>query len=295
VRCGRIRSSIRSPSVLAFRFGGEDGRDTSRTGCERAADVCGRTTSCSRRLPPVSFGDFKTWLGNRHFDADELRRRFSRSGAASFRPSRPGSSTAAALDNKPFGPAIEAIRSPEPRSRPAAALSGPIRAITKATTETEHDHGSDRSPGPPSPSRSSATCRGRPANERGTDKDTSRRAGRRLAIGCRTRAGWSGPCRIPPIRGPRLAQLRERLGSAAREQATTTATCRLRSAGLSTLCRAACAVRPPPDSSHAHSRRVIAVSGRAKGSSIGVKESIDRNGSAILVGDLDYAERRCAS
>src|SRR5439155_24198755 len=62
-------------------------------------------------FPPVSFHDFQTWLGNRHLDLDRLRKRFFRLyQLAEFPPEETWFVDGGVLDNKPFGPAIEAIR-----------------------------------------------------------------------------------------------------------------------------------------------------------------------------------------
>jgi patatin-related protein len=99
--------------VLGFRFGGDDGRDDFDRDSNGALTLAARvTSSIPGAFPPVSFESLRGWLGEkRPVDFDDLDRRFFRIyELAKF----PAASTwfvdGGVLDNKPFGPAIEAIR-----------------------------------------------------------------------------------------------------------------------------------------------------------------------------------------
>jgi patatin-related protein len=99
--------------VLAFEYGGDDGRDDFG-GREANGPLAfaARTTSCIPGVfPPVSFHAFQGWLGDRYLDLDRLRTRFFRLyELAAFPPDEVWFVDGGVLDNKPFGPAIEAIR-----------------------------------------------------------------------------------------------------------------------------------------------------------------------------------------
>ncbi|HSB39834.1 MAG TPA: patatin-like protein, partial [Gaiellaceae bacterium] len=99
--------------VLGFRFGGDDGRDDFDTNSNGALTFAARTTSCIPGVfPPVSFDALKGWLGDgRPVDFDDLDRRFFRLyELAKFPAAWTWFVDGGVLDNKPFGPAIEAIR-----------------------------------------------------------------------------------------------------------------------------------------------------------------------------------------
>ena len=98
--------------LLAFRYGGDDGRDDFGPGSNGALTFAARTTSCiPGRLPAVSFDQLKRWLGERQLDLGDLESRFFRVyELAKFPPGWTWFVDGGVLDNKPFGPAIEAIR-----------------------------------------------------------------------------------------------------------------------------------------------------------------------------------------
>jgi patatin-related protein len=99
--------------VLGFRFGGDDGRDDFDHGSNGALTFAARTTSCIPGVfPPVSFEALRGWLGEeRPVDFDDLERRFFRLyELAKFPAAWTWFVDGGVLDNKPFGPAIDAIR-----------------------------------------------------------------------------------------------------------------------------------------------------------------------------------------
>jgi patatin-related protein len=99
--------------VLAFRFGGDDRRDDFDRDSNGALTFAARTTSCIPGVfPPVSFEALTGWLGEkRPVDFERLERRFFRLYELSgFPPAWTWFVDGGVLDNKPFGPAIEAIR-----------------------------------------------------------------------------------------------------------------------------------------------------------------------------------------
>src|SRR4029453_19190793 len=71
-----------------------------------------RATSCIPGVfPPVSFEQLTTWLGYRPVNLGELERRFFRNyQLAKFPPGWTWFVDGGVLDNKPFGPAVQAIR-----------------------------------------------------------------------------------------------------------------------------------------------------------------------------------------
>jgi patatin-related protein len=99
--------------LLAFRFGGEDGRDDFDVDSNGALTFAARTTSCIPGVfPPVSFGALEGWLGSdRPIDFERLEQRFFRLyELAKFPAAWTWFVDGGVLDNKPFGPAIAAIR-----------------------------------------------------------------------------------------------------------------------------------------------------------------------------------------
>jgi patatin-related protein len=98
--------------LLNFRYGGDDGNDDFGPTSNGALTFAARTTSCIPGVfPPVSFEQLKLWLGQRGFDEDELTSRFFRIyELANFPPGWTWFVDGGVLDNKPFGPAIQAIR-----------------------------------------------------------------------------------------------------------------------------------------------------------------------------------------
>ncbi len=98
--------------VLAFRYGGEEGRDDFAADSNGALTFAARATSCIPGVfPPVSFEHLTAWLGDRPVDLTELERRFFRNyQLAKFPPGWTWFVDGGVLDNKPFGPAIQAIR-----------------------------------------------------------------------------------------------------------------------------------------------------------------------------------------
>jgi patatin-related protein len=98
--------------VLAFRHNGDDRRDDFGAESNGALTFAARSTSCiPGGFPPVSFGELKKWLGERTVDLGELEKRFFRLYELSeFPPDWTWFVDGGVLDNKPFGPAIDAIR-----------------------------------------------------------------------------------------------------------------------------------------------------------------------------------------
>jgi patatin-related protein len=99
--------------VLAFHYGGDDGRDDFDRDSNGALTFAARTTSCIPGVfPPVSFEALRGWLGEeRPVDWKQLDRRFFRLyELAKFPAAWTWFVDGGVLDNKPFGPAIEAIR-----------------------------------------------------------------------------------------------------------------------------------------------------------------------------------------
>ena len=98
--------------LLNFRYGGGDGRDDFGPNSNGALTFAARTTSCIPGVfPPVSFDQLKKWLGQRGLDAGDLESRFFRIyELAKFPPGWTWFVDGGVLDNKPFGPAIQAIR-----------------------------------------------------------------------------------------------------------------------------------------------------------------------------------------
>jgi patatin-related protein len=99
--------------VLRFRFGGDDGRDDFSRDSNGALTLAARvTSSIPGAFPPVSFDALRGWLGDqRPVDFEDLERRFFRLyQLAKFPADWTWFVDGGVLDNKPFGPAIEAIR-----------------------------------------------------------------------------------------------------------------------------------------------------------------------------------------
>jgi patatin-related protein len=99
--------------LLDFRFGGDDGRDDFDRSSNGALTFAARTTSCIPGVfPPVSFEAMRGWLGEeRPVDWEDLDRRFFRLyELAKFPAAWTWFVDGGVLDNKPFGPAIDAIR-----------------------------------------------------------------------------------------------------------------------------------------------------------------------------------------
>jgi patatin-related protein len=99
--------------VLSFRYGGDDGRDDFDRDSNGALTLAARiTSSIPGAFPPVSFESLRGWLGDtRPVDFEDLDRRFFRLyELAKFPAKWTWFVDGGVLDNKPFGPAIEAIR-----------------------------------------------------------------------------------------------------------------------------------------------------------------------------------------
>jgi patatin-related protein len=98
--------------LLPFRYGGDDGRDDFDADSNGALTFAARTTSCIPGIfPPVSFDQLRKWLRGRSLDLAALERRFFRLyQLAKYPPAWTWFVDGGVLDNKPFGPAIKAIR-----------------------------------------------------------------------------------------------------------------------------------------------------------------------------------------
>jgi patatin-related protein len=106
-------NDTRHRHVLWFRFGGDGGRDDFDQGSNGALTLAARTTSCIPGVfPAVSFGALEGWLGpGRPVDVEQISKRFFRLyELAGFPPGWTWFVDGGVLDNKPFGPAIDAIR-----------------------------------------------------------------------------------------------------------------------------------------------------------------------------------------
>ena len=103
---------MRHRHLLAFRYDGEEGRDDFDARSNGALTFAARSTSCIPGVfPPVSFGELTKWLGDRPVDLADLERRFFRNyQLAKFPPAWTWFVDGGVLDNKPFGPAIQAIQ-----------------------------------------------------------------------------------------------------------------------------------------------------------------------------------------
>jgi patatin-related protein len=122
--------------VLAFRYGGDDRRDDFDHDSNGALTFAARTTSSIPGVfPPVSFAALETWLGaDRPLHVERLEQRFFRLyELARFPPTWTWFVDGGVLDNKPFGPAIEAIR-----ARPAEV------EVDRRLVYLEPDPGEDR-------------------------------------------------------------------------------------------------------------------------------------------------------
>jgi patatin-related protein len=99
--------------ILTFRYGDDDGRDDFGADSNGALTFAARTTSSIPGVfPPVSFGALEGWLGRgRSIDETRLEQGFFRQYELSAFPAAwTWFVDGGVLDNKPFGPAIEAIR-----------------------------------------------------------------------------------------------------------------------------------------------------------------------------------------
>lgn len=298
--------------VLAFRYGGDDGRDDfGGRDANGPLTFAARTTSCIPGVfPPVSFRDFQTWLGKRHVDFDRLRERFFRLyELAEFRPERTWFVDGGVLDNKPFGPAIEAIR-----ERPAGV------EVDRRLLYLEPDPGDPQeSRQQPRPSTLTAAIGGLTGLPRAEPiLDDLVRVGalneQVERVNDIIQTSW-GPIdervhelveevvgslqQVPADpQSPQLAELRMRLDSAARKQADFSYATYVRlkiSKVVDRYAETACSVCDlPPDSSHAQlARRVIRC--WAEGEGLFQQDAIepsDRQRQFLIDFDIDYARRR---
>jgi patatin-related protein len=298
--------------LLGFRYDGEDGADDfAGADANGALAFAARTTSCIPGVfPPVSFRDFQSWLGDRRLDLDRLRERFFRLyELAEFPPDETWFVDGGVLDNKPFGPAIEAIR-----KRPAGL------EVDRRLLYLEPDPGDPQGPRPQRrPNTITAAVGGLTGlpraepilddlvevgalNERVERiKDIIQTSwepiGDRVQELVRAAVGSLRAVPADP-HSPELAQLRQRLDTAARQDAgfNYATYVRLKISGVvDRYAETACTVCDlPPDSSHAQlARRVVRC--WAEGERLFEKESIepsDRQRRFLVDFDLDYAQRR---
>ena len=98
--------------MVAEGSSGDDGRDEFGQDYNGALTFAARTTSCIPGVfPPVSFDKLRSWLGDRPVDLEKLETEFFRLYELSnFPPGWTWFVDGGVLDNKPFGPAVEAIR-----------------------------------------------------------------------------------------------------------------------------------------------------------------------------------------
>ncbi len=298
--------------VLAFRYGGDDGRDDfAGRDANGPLTFAARTTSCIPGVfPPVSFRDFQTWLGDRHLDLGRLRQEFFRLyELAEFPPEETWFVDGGVLDNKPFGPAIDAIR-----ERPAGL------EVDRRLLYLEPDPGDPQTPRqqarPNTITAAIGGLTGLPRAEPILDDlvevgalnerverikdiiETSwKPIGERVQELVREEVGSLREIPADP-QSPKLAQLRKRLDNAGREEAGFNYATYVRlkiSRVVDRYADTACAVCDlPPDSSHAQlARRVVRC--WAEGEGLFEKESIepsDRQRQFLVDFDLDYAQRR---
>jgi patatin-related protein len=138
--------------LLAFRYGGDRADDDFGADSNAALTFAARTTSCIPGVfPPVSFEKLREWLGDRPVDLQALEQRFFRLyELAAFPPAWTWFVDGGVLDNKPFGPAIAAIR-----ERPADV------EVDRRLIYLEPDPGENRRPAKqPAPSTLSAAIGG---------------------------------------------------------------------------------------------------------------------------------------
>ena len=295
--------------LLAFRYG--DGRDDFGPPSNGALAFAARTTSCIPGVfPPVSFRDFETWLGpTRPFDPSDLERRFFRLyELAEFPPRETWFVDGGVLDNKPFGPAIEAIR-----ERPAGL------EVDRRLLYLEPDPGDPQRPRQqPRPGTVTAAIgglTGLPRAEPILDDlvEVGALNERVERIKDIVETSWKpigdrvqqlvekvvGAREIPADpQSPELEALRKQLDKAGREEAgfNYATYVRLKISGVvDRYAETACAVCDlPPDSSHAQlARRVVRC--WAEGQGLFQKESVEpseRQRRFLVDFDLDYAQRR---
>jgi patatin-related protein len=251
--------------VLWFRFGGDDGRDDFAHGSNGALTLAARTTSCiPGAFPPVSFDALETWLGpDRPVDFEDISKRFFRLyELAGFPPAWTWFVDGGVLDNKPFGPAIDAIR-----ERPADVQ------VDRRLLYLEPDPGVGLSPiRRPAPSMLAAALgglTGLPRSEPILDDlvEVGKLNERVRRIRDIVETSWDTvEARVREIAGPlpaipkdpadpKLAEIRKRTGDEARRSAgfSYATYVRLKISGVvDRYAETACAVCDlPPDSSHA--------------------------------------------
>jgi patatin-related protein len=251
--------------VLAFRFGGDRGHDDFDTRSNGALTFAARTTSCIPGVfPPVSFQKLGEWLGEqRPIDFEDLEKRFFRLyELAKFPPAWTWFVDGGVLDNKPFGPAIAAIR-----ERPAEV------EVDRRLLYLEPDPGESRRPSRhPAPSTVGAAIggltglpRSEPILDDLVEVGALNERVRRIADIVET--GWPRvEARVSEIAGPlteipqdpespELAQIRARLDEEARRRAgfSYATYVRLKISGvIDRYAATACAVCDlPTDSTHA--------------------------------------------
>jgi len=298
--------------VLEFRYGGDDGRnDFSGPDANGPLTFAARTTSCIPGVfPAVSFHEFQTWLAGRHFNADDFSRRFFRNyELAEFPPGQTWFVDGGVLDNKPFGPAIDAIR-----ERPAGL------EVDRKLLYLEPDPGNPiearQEPRPKTVKAAIGGLTGLPRAEPILDDlvevgALNERVNRIKDI---IQTSWEpigdsvqkivldvvGSLTAIPVdpQSDELARLRKRLDEAARQEAgfNLATYMRLKISGVvDRYSEIACAVcNLPADSSHAQlMRRVVRC--WAEGEGLFDKESIEpsaRQEVFLIDFDLDYRQRR---
>ena len=300
--------------VLAFRYGGDDDRDDfAGPDANGPLAFAARTTSSIPGVfPPVSFHDFQGWLEGRHIDLDEFRRRFFRIyELAGFRPEQTWFVDGGVLDNKPFGPAIDAIR-----ERPAGLQ------VDRRLLYLEPDPGGaqrpQQQPRPDTIKAAVGALTGLPRAEPILDdlvevgamnerieriKDIIQTSwepvSKRVEDLVAEVVGTATIAKIPTDpRSPELARLRDRLDSTARKDAgfNYATYVRLKLSGVvDRYAETACTVCDfPADSSHAQlARRVVRCWAEEDG--LFDQKSVDptdRQRQFLVDFDLDYAQRR---
>jgi len=294
--------------VLAFRYGSDDGEDDFGEDSNGALTFAARTTSCIPGVfPPVSFADFGTWLGpTRPIDFDALERKYFRLyELAEFPPKETWFVDGGVLDNKPFGPAIEAIR-----ERPADM------EVDRRLLYLEPDPGdAQRAKQQPRPNTLTAAIggltglpRAEPILDDLVEVGALNERVQRIAdivetswqpIGDLVDKHMQALSAIPTgAQSPELAQLRGDLDEAARRDAgfNYATYVRLKISGVvDRYAETACAVCDlPPDSSHAQlARRVVRC--WAEGEELFEKDGVGPTGGQLDFlrdFDLDYTQRR---
>jgi patatin-related protein len=297
---------MRHRHVLAFSYGGDEARDDFGPGSNGALTFAARTTSCIPGVfPPVSFEQLTTWLGDRQVDLSDLERRFFRNyQLAKFPPGWTWFVDGGVLDNKPFGPAVQAIR-----ERPADVEVD--RRLLYLEPDPGEAHQAVQRAAPGTIAAAIGGLTGLPRAEPILDDlvEVAALNQRVRRIGDIIRTSWStvegrvreivGPLDVIPTdpESPELADIRKRLNDEARKSAgfSYTTYVRLKISGvIDRYAQTACAVCDlPPDSTHALlTRSALRYWAEQQGLFEENVEPSSRQQQFLLDFDLGYSSRR---